>query len=155
MKNRTFPPPALFAMGFFPALLLMYAIFNPEGMSYFQNVLKPLWKLAAAEKLKLSEHLNSVQAFVGVCLAIGVVFYAKQVVRFVGTTGFLLAMAFFGTFYWMLMEQKLLPSERVSAHLILLLVSIFLGVSVAWPARSSSEASEPALPQETVSTPPQ
>ncbi|TNE51170.1 MAG: hypothetical protein EP343_03525 [Deltaproteobacteria bacterium] len=155
MKNRSLPMSALFALGFFPALLLMYAIFNPEGMSYFQNVLKPLWKLAAAGKLKISVHLNSVQAFVGVCLAIGVVFFTKQVIRFVGVAGLLLAIAFFGTFYWMLMEQKLLPSERVSAHLILLLVSVFLGVSVAWPVRSQSEASEPALPQETVSTPPQ
>lgn len=139
MKNQDFPFPALFAMGFFPALLLAYAMFNPEGMSYFQSVLKPAWAILSSNKPEGWKQFNSIQAFVGVCLLIGIVFYSKQVVNFVGSTGLFLSIAFFGTFYWMLIEQKLLPSERLSAHIILILVSLFLGMSVAWPRRAKPE----------------
>ena len=148
MKKNALPFPAVFAMGLFPALILTYALFNPEGMSYFQSVLKPVWKIVTKTGPGSLKQFGSVQAFVGVCLAIGVVYYSNQVMNYVGVSGLFLSMAFFGTFYWMLIEQKILASERLSAHIILILVSLFLALSVAWPRRPKAEEPPPESPSE-------
>lgn len=154
MKKNTLPFFVLFVMALFPALILTYAIFNPEGMSYFHSVLMPLLKSTSKGGNVSLKHISSVQAFVGVCLLIGVVFYSKQVKNFVGSSGLLLSIAFFGTFYWMLIEQKFLSSARLSAHIILILVSLFLALSVAWPRRNKpseqkeeSSSKPPEMPQ--------
>ena len=146
MTKDSIPLFGIFLLGLLPALLLTYALFNPEGTSYFQSVVAPVWKALRLGTPKPYASVNSVSAFIGVCLLIGIVFYAKQVANFVGVLGLVLSIAFFSTFYWMLIEQKLLPSERISAHVQLILISLFLATSVTWPRRKGAAPAQPQTP---------
>jgi len=147
-----------FGLALFPALLMVYAIYNPEGVSYYHKVLLPLSKNISKNPSKPFVTLRAIHAFVGVCLMIGILFYFRQVVAFVGATGAMLSVAFFGTFHWVLIEEQVLSSPRLSSHLILVLIALFVSVSTAWPKKrpqnQEQQAAPPSVPPPSNGTPP-
>ncbi len=105
------------------SLALVLATFNPSGYSYFH------WLQAS-----LPDSISALQAFSGVIMLIGWVMFIRAGRRSLGFTGFLLASAFFGTLFWLLMDWGLLAAENIDAvtWLVEVLLAGVLAIGMSW-----------------------
>ncbi|MCZ6686835.1 MAG: DUF6524 family protein [Gammaproteobacteria bacterium] len=105
------------------SLALVLATFNPSGYSYFH------WLQAS-----LPDSISALQAFSGVIMLIGWVMFIRAGRRSLGFTGFLLASAFFGTLFWLLMDWGLLSAENIDAvtWLVEVLLAGVLAIGMSW-----------------------
>lgn len=107
---------------FLIALILVFATYNPDGLSYIdwvvQNDNQPL----------------ALKAFVGVVLLIGWTIYLRATMRSLGGFGILLVVAFLGTLLWLLISWKIIPhdSTRAVIYLIEVVISALLAVGMVW-----------------------
>ena len=88
---------------FVVAVVLVFATYNPEGYSYFHWVRDGLQE---AMPFKL---------FAGVVLLIGWTIFLRATLRSLGPFGLLLALAFFGTLIWLIVDYGLVPADSVKA----------------------------------------
>lgn len=111
-----------FLLRFVFALILVFASYNPEGYSYFDWALRPLPEFSV---LKL---------FVGVVLLIGWVIYIRATLRSLGPIGLTLALAFFGSLLWLVVDYGLVPADSVRAVSYLVEVALcgVLAVGMSW-----------------------
>ncbi len=111
-----------FGLRFLFAVLLVFSSYNPEGVSYFH------WL-----KQGLSGMLP-LKAFVGVVLLVGWTVYLRATLRALGPFGLFLALAFFGTLLWMVVDLKLVPADSVRAisYLVEVVLCGVLAVGVSW-----------------------
>src|SRR5215471_11960148 len=115
---------------FLVSLVLVYATFNPEGYSFFDWAVRPLWggELAAAGQqvpLKLLAAL----------LLIGTwCFFLRTTKRSIGWRGALLVLAIAAVFIWLLVDWHLLQptSNRAITHLTLFAFAIVLTLGMSW-----------------------
>ena len=107
---------------FLVGLVLVFASYNPEEWSYWH------WALANLPDFSV------LKAFVGVVLLIGWTIYLRATVRSLGPFGLILAVAFFGTLIWLLVDTGILPADSVRAvsYIVLVIVSGVLAVGVSW-----------------------
>lgn len=107
---------------FLAGLVLVFASYNPEGWSYWH------WALANLPDFSV------LKAFVGVVLLIGWTIYLRATVRSLGPFGLILAVAFFGTLIWLLVDTGILPADSVRAvsYIVLVIISGVLAVGVSW-----------------------
>jgi hypothetical protein len=105
---------------FLVAAVLIFATYNPEGLSYFHWVSD-------------GHPFTPLKAFAGVCLAILWVFYLRATMRSLGFLGTVLAGAFFGTLVWLLVNWLHIQAYgRALAYLILLCVAAVLATGSAF-----------------------
>jgi hypothetical protein len=117
MANRG---PGGFLLRFLVAAALIFATYNPEGLSYFHWV-------------KQGGPITPVKAFAGVVLAIGWLFLLRTTLRSLHPVGILLAAAFFGTLLWLLMDWlHFRASGRTLAYVVLFCVAAVLATGSAW-----------------------
>lgn len=104
------------------ALVLVFATYNPGKYSYFHWVRDGL------------SDFGALQAFVGVVLLIGWVMFLRASGRSLGVLGFLLAAAFFGTLFWLLMEWGIVSANNVTAMtwVIEVLLACVLAIGMSW-----------------------
>ncbi|MDD3448489.1 MAG: DUF6524 family protein [Gammaproteobacteria bacterium] len=107
---------------FLVGLVLVFASYNPEQWSYWH------WALANLPEFSV------LKAFVGVVLLIGWTIYLRATVRSLGPFGLILAVAFFGTLIWLLVDTGILPADSVRAvsYIVLVIISGVLAVGVSW-----------------------
>jgi hypothetical protein len=107
---------------FLVGLVLVFASYNPEKWSYWH------WALANLPDFSV------LKAFVGVVLLIGWTIYLRATVRSLGPFGLILAIAFFGTLIWLLVDTGILPADSVRAvtYIVLVIISGVLAVGVSW-----------------------
>jgi len=107
---------------FLVGLVLVFASYNPEEWSYWH------WALANLPDFSV------LKAFVGVVLLIGWTIYLRATVRSLGPFGLILAVAFFGTLIWLLVDTGILPADSVRAvsYIVLVIISGVLAVGVSW-----------------------
>ncbi|RCX33382.1 DUF6524 family protein [Thioalbus denitrificans] len=107
---------------FLVGLVLVFASYNPEAWSYWH------WALANLPDFSV------LKAFVGVVLLIGWTIYLRATVRSLGPFGLILAVAFFGTLIWLLVDTGILPADSVRAvsYIVLVIISGVLAVGVSW-----------------------
>ena len=107
---------------FVAALVLVFATYNPSGYSYFDWAIKHLPDYSV---LKL---------FVGVVLIIGWVMFIRATMRSLGPIGLTLAVAFFGTLLWLVVDWGLIPADTVKAvtYLILIAASAVMATGMTW-----------------------
>ncbi len=107
---------------FLVGLVLVFASYNPEEWSYWH------WALANLPDFSV------LKAFVGVVLLIGWSIYLRATVRSLGPFGLILAVAFFGTLIWLLVDTGILPADSVRAvsYIVLVIISGVLAVGVSW-----------------------
>jgi len=105
------------------AVLLVFSTYNPEGYSYFH------WAL-----LDDVTDFTVLQAFVGVVLLIGWAMYIRATIHSLGAVGLVLAIAFFGTLLWLIVDMGIVPagSVRAISWLVLLAMSGVLTAGMAW-----------------------
>ena len=104
------------------ALVLVFTTYNPSGYSYFHWAIKNLPDYSV---LKL---------FAGVVLLIVWVMFIRATLRSLGPIGVTLAVAFFGTLLWLVVDWGLIPADTVKAvtYLILIAASAVMATGMTW-----------------------
>jgi hypothetical protein len=111
---------AIFAR-FVLALVVIFATYNPEGVSYVH------WLRQGGGSLPL-------KAFVGVVLLIAWVLLVRTARSSLGTTGLVLTAAFFGTLTWLVMSFAHLEahSARAITYVVGVALAGVLSVGFGW-----------------------
>ena len=104
------------------ALVLVLATYNPEGKSYYHWISQNLGSI------------NAVMAFTGIGLLIGWAIFIRATLRSLGVIGVALAIAFFGTLVWLMVEQDVVSPDniRVFTYIVLVMVSMVIGMGMSW-----------------------
>jgi hypothetical protein len=115
-----------FFLRFVFALILVYATYNPTGMSYFHWLKDAI----AGEGTLFSPPF----AMATVVLLIGWTIYLRATFRSLGGLGLGLALAFFAIIIWWLVDIGLIGIDSISvfSYIILFLVSAVLAVGMSW-----------------------
>jgi uncharacterized protein DUF6524 len=113
---------------FFTALGLVYATFNPEGISYFHWAVVPVLR---------GEGMGSVgplKVVAGILLLIGWLVFLQATRRSIGIFGSLLVLTLGGSFLWLLIDRHVVAPESVRAitHIALVIMSLALAIGLSW-----------------------
>ena len=105
------------------ALMLVFATYNPQEISYYHWAVVH-WK----------ESFSVLKAFVGVVLIILWVIYLRATFRSLGAIGLILAIAFFGTLLWLIIDLGWVSTENVNllSYLVLIALACVLATGVSW-----------------------
>lgn len=111
-----------FFIRFIFAIIVVFATYNPEGVSYYHWVIQDL---AGFSVLK---------AFLGVVLLIGWVILILATLGSLRTIGIILATAFFGLAIWLIVNVLGVSTGdfRVISYIIEILLASVLSIGVSW-----------------------
>ncbi|MEE8271122.1 MAG: DUF6524 family protein [Alphaproteobacteria bacterium] len=120
MAQATFSWPN-FLIRWAVALVLVFATFNPTQYSFYR------WVVGGQEDMPI-------KALVGVALLIGYIIFIRATWRSIGPIGLLLAVAFFGTLVWVLIDFGLIDPQRGSqmTYIVLVVMATVLAIGVSW-----------------------
>ena len=112
------------------SLILVYATFNPEGLSFFDWAVRPLFQgdmVAARVQAPL-------KILVGLILIGLWTFFLRTTRRSIGWKGGLLVLAIAAVLVWLLIDWHLLKpsSSRAISHLALVALAIVLTIGMSW-----------------------
>lgn len=104
------------------AMVITFATYNPSGYSYLHWVFTELASFSVYK------------ALAGISLLIGWVVYLGATGRSLGAFGVLLAVAFFGTIIWLVVDIGIVPADSAQAitWLILFVIAIVLATGMSW-----------------------
>lgn len=107
---------------FLAALVLVFLSYNPEGYSWYHWALRDLGSFTV------------LKGFAGVVLLIGWTMFLRATLHSLGAFGIGLAVAFFGTLLWLIVDWGLVPADSVRAvsYLVLLAASGVLTAGMTW-----------------------
>lgn len=107
---------------FLIAMILVFSTYNPDGYSYIDWVLQTD---TGSIPLKI---------LLGVVLLIGWAIYIRATRRSLGMFGMLLAIAFFGTSLWLLIDLNIIPANSIRAvsYIILFIIGSLLATGMCW-----------------------
>ena len=116
----SFSPTGILAR-FLGALVLVFATYNPSGYSYFH------WTVA-------TKSWSPYIVLAGVVLIVGWTVFIRATKRSLGLIGFLLALAFFGTLLWLIIDVGIVPanSTLAIAFVVEVLAAAILAVGMSW-----------------------
>ncbi len=111
-----------FALRFFLGLILVFSTYNPESWSYFHWVKDTFPKI------------NALQAFTGIVLLVGWAVFIRASLRSLGPIGLVLALAFFGTLLWLVIDIGLIPADSVRAitYIVEFVLAAILSTGLSW-----------------------
>jgi Family of unknown function (DUF6524) len=114
------------------AAFLVFATYNPEGLSYYHWVLQP-----RVGETGLGAYLHGftpLKAFAGLGLLAAWIVFLQATRRSLGAGGALLVLALFGCTIWAMVYYGVLSptSSKAIAHLILIAVVLVLAIGVSW-----------------------
>ncbi|HEX4441776.1 MAG TPA: DUF6524 family protein [Thermoanaerobaculia bacterium] len=104
------------------AVVLLFATYNPEGVSYFHWMAGDGWAV------------TPLKAFVGVCLIAGWVVLLRATIESLGGLGTVLAAAFFGTLLWLIVSFAHLEprTSKGLTYLIMIGLAAVLSTGSIW-----------------------
>jgi hypothetical protein len=111
-----------FVLRLVAAIVLLFATYNPEGVSYFHWMARDGWQI------------TPLKAFVGVCLIAGWVFLLRATFESLGLLGTVLAAAFFGTLLWLIVSFAHLEPRTTKGltYLVMLGLGAVLSTGSIW-----------------------
>jgi hypothetical protein len=114
---------------FIAALLLVYATWNPEGISYYHWAVAPIVGDAPPATGSLA-----LRFLAGIVLLIGWVVFLQAARRSLGAAGAALSLALCAGVIWLLVEQRIVSptSARAISHIALLAVALVLAAGMSW-----------------------
>ena len=120
MREQLSAPGAL--LRFAAALILVYATFNPEGVSYYHWAIQPLVRGAIG--------FTALKAVAGIVLLIGWLVFVQAAQRSLGIKGVLVTLALFVAIVWLLAEWRVLSlgNMRAVGHVVLVVIALLLAV---------------------------
>ena len=107
---------------FCAALVLVFSTYNPEGYSYFH------WGIMEFKSI------TALKAFIGVVLLIGWVIFIRATINSLGLVGLVLAIGFFGTLLWIIVDWGWVPLDSVKllSYIVLVMASAILATGMSW-----------------------
>lgn len=110
-----------FLLRFLVALVVVFASYNPEGVSFYH------WVRGGGGSAPL-------KAFAGVVLLIAWIFLLKSARSSLGTLGVLLAAAFFGTLLWLVLSfaHVSVQGARAVTYLVGVALAGVLSIGLVW-----------------------
>lgn len=111
-----------FIVRFIFALVVVFATYNPEGVSYYHWVSETL------------PEFSVIKAFIGVILLIGWIILIRATLGSLGLIGILLAGAFFGLAIWLIIDVLGLSTDniRVISYIVEIMLASVLSIGVSW-----------------------
>lgn len=111
-----------FIVRFVFAVVVVFATYNPEGVSYFNWVYDEL------------PDFTVLKAFFGVVLLIGWIILIRATLGSIGFIGVVLAAAFFGLAIWLIVDVFGLSTDnfRVISYIVEIMLASVLSVGVSW-----------------------
>ncbi len=111
-----------FLLRFVFAVIVVFATYNPEGISYFDWIYQEL------------PDFSVIKAFTGVVLLIGWVILIRATLGSLGFIGIILAAAFFGLAIWLIIDVLGLSTSniRVITYIIEIMLASVLSIGVSW-----------------------
>jgi hypothetical protein len=111
-----------FVLRLVAAIVLLFATYNPEGVSYFHWMARDGWAI------------TPLKAFAGVCLIAGWVFLLRATFESLGMLGTVLAAAFFGTLLWLIVSFAHLEprTSKGLTYLVMLGLAAVLSTGSIW-----------------------
>lgn len=111
-----------FAIRFIFAVIVVFATYNPEGISYYHWIHKDL------------PSFTVLKGFVGVVLLIGWVILMRATLGSLGLIGIILAIAFFGLLIWLVFDFFGIPTNsiRFVSYIIEFMAACILSIGVSW-----------------------
>ena len=111
-----------FLLRFVFAIIMVFASYNPEGVSYYHWVSGSL------------ADFSVLKAFIGVILLIGWIILIRATIGSLGAIGILLAAAFFGLAIWLVIDVLGLSTDsfRVISYIIEIMLASVLSIGVSW-----------------------
>ena len=111
-----------FIIRFIFATVIVFATYNPEGMSYYDWI-KDEFPTFTVYK-----------GFVGVILLIGWLILIRATIGSLGAIGIILAVAFFGLLIWLLFDVFNIPTDnvRVVTYIVQVMIICVLSIGVSW-----------------------
>lgn len=108
------------------ALVVVFATYNPEGYSYFDWAIKPLFEDIGS--------FSVLKALVGLTLLIGWIILIRATFNALGFFGTLLAVAFFVLLVWLIIDQFDLSTDslRVISYIVGFVIAAVLSIGVSW-----------------------
>ena len=107
---------------FLLALVLVFATSNPEGYSYFH------WGITDFQAM------TAMKAFAGTVLLIGWVIFIRATINSLGLLGLVLAISFFGTLLWIIVDWGWVPLDSIKllSYIVLIMASAILTTGMSW-----------------------
>ncbi|AFT67953.1 MAG: DUF6524 family protein [Cycloclasticus pugetii] len=104
------------------ATVLVFASYNPAGLSYYHWVVTK------------TPDITPLMALAGLILIIGWVIYIRATLRSLGAIGIALAIAFFGTIFWMIVDWGLVPADNIDAvtYIIQCILCFIMTTGMSW-----------------------
>ncbi|ORU90528.1 MAG: hypothetical protein A6F71_06065 [Cycloclasticus sp. symbiont of Poecilosclerida sp. M] len=104
------------------ALVLIFASYNPAGLSYYD------WAITRIPDI------TPVVAFAGLILLIGWIIFIRATLRSLGVIGIVLAVAFFGTLFWMIIDWGIVAADNVEAvtYISQTILCLILATGMSW-----------------------
>ena len=114
---------------FVAALVLVYATWNPEGVSFYHWAIAPIVGDAPPATGSLA-----LRFLAGILLAIGWVVFLQAARRSLGVAGAVLSFALCAGVIWLLIEQRVVSptSARAIGHIALLAIALVLAAGMSW-----------------------
>jgi len=111
-----------FLLRFVFAIILVFASYNPEGVSYYHWISEAL------------PEFTVIKAFVGVIILICWIILIRATLGSLGFIGILLAAAFFGLAIWLIIDVLGLSTDnvRVISYIIGIMLASVLSIGVSW-----------------------
>ncbi len=111
-----------FLLRFVFATILVFATYNPEGVSYYHWISEAL------------PDFTVIKAFVGVIILIGWIILIRATLGSLGFIGILLAAAFFGLAIWLIVDVLGLSTDniRVISYIVGIMLASVLSTGVSW-----------------------
>lgn len=111
-----------FLIRFSIAIVLVFATYNPSGYSLYD------WFIQTRDKL------DPLLAFSAVVLLIGWVVYLRATIRSLGVIGTLLALAFFSTLTWLMIDYNILSvgNIEVLTYVALVMLAAIIATGMSW-----------------------
>ena len=112
------------------ALVLVYATYNPEGVSFYHWTILPLTQ---ATKFSLGA-IHPLKFLAAVALLVSWVVFLKATQRALGFKGVALTLALFGGLVWLLIYWQVFSPRgaRAIGHIVLLVVALVLATGMSW-----------------------
>jgi hypothetical protein len=112
------------------SLVLVYATFNPEGLSFFDWAVKPLFQ----GDLALARAQAPLKVLVALVLIGLWTFFLRTTRRSIGWVGGLLVLGIAAVIGWLLIDWHLVrpSSSRAITHLGLFALAIVLTIGMSW-----------------------
>lgn len=104
------------------ACALVFASYNPAGVSYYH------WAIINIP------NITAVMAFSGLVLLIGWVIYIRATLRSLGVIGITLAIALFGTVFWMIIDFGVVSADNIVAvtYIVQVILCMIMATGMSW-----------------------